>query len=188
MWLEKISIRKFIGVNLAGLSFFAAVVIPQSQGAASSWVTYLDTKETYVEVVPTKTKFHWPLQKFGISQFFSLTHPGMDLPDPAGTEVYPVAAGKVTWITVLPWGYGRHIIVTHSPTEESLYAHLSKVNVSVGDYVTKDTKLGEVGSTGWSTGNHLHLEIHENSIPINPLEVLPELQNVTSIESPIISD
>ncbi len=174
--LEHISIREVIGVNLAGVAFFGAVILPQAQEVLASTEVFFDTQKTIVNMVVSEAKFRWPLAEFGISQYFSGIHSGIDLTDPQGTPVYPISEGTVTTIESLPWGYGKHVIVKNSDTMQSVYAHLSKVDVTVGQKVTKETELGEVGATGWATGNHLHLEIHINGASVNPLEILPEIQ------------
>lgn len=174
--LEHISIREVIGVNLAGVAFFGAVILPQAQEVFASTEVFFDTQKTIVNMVVSEAKFRWPLAEFGISQYFSGIHSGIDLTDPQGTPVYPISEGTVTTIESLPWGYGKHVIVKNGDTMQSVYAHLSKVDVTVGQKVTKETELGEVGATGWATGNHLHLEIHINGASVNPLEILPEIQ------------
>lgn len=174
--IEYRSIQELIGLPLAGLAFFGAVVVPQTQAGFASTELYFDTQKTTVTTIISDSRFHWPLSSFGISQNFSGGHPGMDLTDPVGTPIHPVADGTVVYVGTLYFGYGKHIIIKHNDTLESLYAHLSKVDVKEGQTVTKDTELGEVGATGWATGNHLHLEIHVSGVATNPLEVLPELK------------
>jgi murein DD-endopeptidase MepM/ murein hydrolase activator NlpD len=70
------------------------------------------------------------------------------------------------------FGYGNMIVVSHGPDFESLYAHLSKIDVKVGEQVTTDSIIGLSGSTGHSTGPHLHLEIHQDGKAIDPAPVL----------------
>ncbi len=174
--LKAFNWRQAIGVNLAGLAFFAGIVIPQTQDALSSLEVTMETTQTVIMVDTPGSTFQWPLSVFGISQAFSYYHPGMDLTDPIGTPVYPIREGTVSWVEFLPYGYGHHVLVTHPDGVKSLYAHLSKVFVKQGDQILKNTALGEVGTTGRSTGSHLHLEIYEKDAPINPLEVLPEIK------------
>ena len=180
LWLrkiiEKLPFKQLLGVNLAGLAFVAAVVVPQATDIANNWEILSETETTVVAVTPTASRFRWPLTSFGLSQRFHLGHPGVDLTSPNGTPVFPVADGWVAWVTSSLWGYGKHLLVQHDKGIQSLYAHLSAINVKQGDTVTKDTQLGAVGSTGWSAGNHLHLEIYQDSTPINPLEVLPKIK------------
>lgn len=174
--IERLNLRQILGLNLAGLAFFGAVIMPQASDFISSIEVMVETQETIVHVVPTQSKFQWPLSRFAISQRFYVAHPGMDLTAPLGTPVYPVANGRVSIVNILYWGFGNHVIIEHDKGIASLYAHLSKVEVKEGQEVTKATRLGAVGSTGWSTGNHLHLEVYQDGIPINPIEVLPEIK------------
>lgn len=180
LWLRKnienLPLRQLLGLNLAGLTFLAAVVMPGASDVFSNVEVMVETQETVVNVVPTQTKFQWPLSRFAISQRFYLAHPGMDLTAPQGTPIYPVAAGRVGWTQSYPWGFGKHLLVEHDKGLASLYAHLSQIEVKEGQEVTKATRLGQVGTTGWSTGSHLHFEIYQDGVPINPLEVLPALK------------
>ena len=92
-----------------------------------------------------------------------------------GKKVVAANAGNVifTKTTYIPGkSYGKYIIVDHGGGFSTLYAHLSSVNVSVGDYVKKGQSIGNVGSTGWSTGPHLHFEIRVNGKHTNPLPYL----------------
>ncbi len=176
-YLEKLNIRQFIGVNLAGLAFFSAIVIPQIDTAFDSVEVILETQTAPVEASSdTVTAMQWPLSRFGLSQRFSYGHPGIDLTAPLGTAVFPVDKGTVENVVSSRWGYGNHVVVTHGNSVASLYAHLSAIDVVRGQEVTRATKIGSVGSTGWSTGNHLHLEIYRDGTPVNPLETLPSIK------------
>jgi murein DD-endopeptidase MepM/ murein hydrolase activator NlpD len=98
-------------------------------------------------------------------------HSGIDLAAPLGTPVMATMDGKVSHVAVNSV-YGNYIILTHSGGYQSLYAHLSAVTVKQGASVIQGTKIGEVGSTGYSTGPHLHFAVFKNDKVINPLEVL----------------
>jgi len=65
------------------------------------------------------------------------------------------------------------VIITYAGDLESLYAHLSKINVEKGQKVFMDTVIGEIGSTGFSTGPHLHLEVKQNEKLVNPADIVP---------------
>lgn len=94
-------------------------------------------------------------------------HTGIDIPAPKGTAIYAIDSGKV--ILSRNYGsYGECVIIDHGNGISSLYAHQSKRVVSVGDTIAKGQKIGEVGSTGNSTGNHLHLEIRKNGSHVSP--------------------
>lgn len=174
--IEHRSLQELIGIPLAGLAFFGAVIVPQTQAGFANTELYFANPKTIINAAVSDSHLRWPLGTFGISQNFSGTHPGMDLTDPIGTPIHPVTDGTVVYAGTILFGYGRHVRIKHDDHLESLYAHLSKITVKEGQVVTKDTQLGEVGATGWATGNHLHLEIHVNGIANNPLEVLPEFK------------
>lgn len=174
--LKHLNFRQILGVNLAGMAFFAGIIIPQSQEAISNLEVSLDTQKTVVVLQPSASLFQWPLQEFGISQMFSIYHPGMDLTNPIGTPIYPIADGIVSWTKNIPFGYSSHVLVTHDNGIQSLYAHMSKILVHEGSRVTKHTPLGLVGVTGWTTGSHLHFEVYQENAPTNPIEILPEIK------------
>lgn len=99
-------------------------------------------------------------------------HPGFDLAAPTGTRVGAAAAGEV--IHAGPAGtYGNLVTVRHADGFETRYAHLSKVDVKQGDRVEVGQDLGEVGSTGHSTGPHLHFEIRKEGKALDPKPYLP---------------
>ncbi|MDR0731801.1 MAG: M23 family metallopeptidase [Treponema sp.] len=103
----------------------------------------------------------------GVERF----HSAIDLAAPLGTPVKAAMDGRVSRVAVNSI-YGNYIILTHQGMYQTMYAHLSTVSIKQGDWVTQNSKIGEVGSTGYSTGNHLHFAVFRNDKPINPLEVL----------------
>jgi len=98
------------------------------------------------------------------------SHAGIDIKAPRGTPVRAAAAGVVVEIA---WGadFGRFVRLRHGERLETVYAHLTRVvkPLKVGDVVTADDIIGHVGSTGRSTGPHLHFEVRRNGTPIDPL-------------------
>lgn len=95
-------------------------------------------------------------------------HTGIDLAAPTGTPIYATASGIVTAVTTLR-AYGKVVIMYHGGGMSSMYAHMSRFNTSVGSAVAVGEVIGFVGSTGWSTGPHLHFEVHLDGRPHNPL-------------------
>jgi murein DD-endopeptidase MepM/ murein hydrolase activator NlpD len=95
-------------------------------------------------------------------------HDGIDFGYPGGTLIYPVKPGVVKTVVYGSTGYGYHLIIDHGGGFESLYGHCSAILVSVGQAVTTSAPIAKVGSTGKSTGNHLHLEIRVNGAAVNP--------------------
>ena len=173
-WLSR-DLRQILGVNLAGLAFAVAIVAPQTSAALSAWEVTHDVPMVTIPYGPAESETRWPLTTLGISQKFRLSHPGMDLTAPYETPVYPIADGTVEWTQSLSYGYGNHVFIKNNDGLQSLYAHFSKILVRPGEAVTKTTQIGLVGATGWATGYHVHLEVYQNSVAINPEDVLPEI-------------
>jgi murein DD-endopeptidase MepM/ murein hydrolase activator NlpD len=102
----------------------------------------------------------------------TVNHPGFDLAASSGTEVAAAAGGTV--VHAGPAGtYGNLVTVRHDNGFETRYAHLSQVDVKVGDVVPAGAELGKVGTTGYSTGPHLHFEVRRDGVPIDPAPLLP---------------
>ena len=101
------------------------------------------------------------------TQYYSGSHRGIDIANKVGTPIYAYKAGKVIYAK---WqnGYGYLVRIQHEGGVVTYYAHLSAFNVREGDTVAAGQKIAEMGSTGWSTGPHLHFEIRVNNVPINP--------------------
>lgn len=98
-------------------------------------------------------------------------HPGIDFKGQKGDPVKCTANGQVNFAG---WygGYGNCVIIKHQHNFETLYGHLSHISVKVGDAVTVGEVVGQVGSTGHSTGTHLHYEVRVNGKPVNPVKFL----------------
>ena len=125
--------------------------------------------------------FYWPLRSFRLSSYYSWRrspftgtrqfHNGLDLAAPSGTPIYPGLGG-----TVIDVGYnntfGNYVMVAHHSGYTTLYGHMSAVLVSKGNYVSTATRLGLVGSTGLSTGPHLHFTVYKNGKTLNPFNLL----------------
>jgi len=94
-------------------------------------------------------------------------HTGIDIPAPKGTKIVSGAPGTVIYVSETK-AYGKTVIVDHGGGITTLYAHMSKQTVKVGQEVEEGDKLGEVGTTGYSTGNHLHFEVRKNGSHVNP--------------------
>ncbi len=95
-------------------------------------------------------------------------HGGMDFTAETGTEVYATGDGRVIKRQSDAWGYGNHLIVNHGHGYTTIYAHLSRFAVANGTKVKRGQLIGYVGSTGRSTGPHLHYEVRRNNNPLNP--------------------
>ncbi len=117
--------------------------------------------------------FIWPVGGNGgyISCYYSSGHKAIDIANSYGTNIYASASGTVIlagWYST----YGKAVIIDHGNGVQTLYAHNSSLNVSVGQYVSQGQVIAAMGSTGYSTGNHCHFEIRINGGRYNPLNYL----------------
>ena len=95
-------------------------------------------------------------------------HPGLDFPAPTGTAVLAARGGRVTWAGWWAGGYGNLVSIAHGHGVRTLYAHLSSIAVRRGQRVSIGALIGRVGSTGLSTGPHLHFELRVRGAAIDP--------------------
>lgn len=96
-------------------------------------------------------------------------HAGLDFSAPQGTPIYATADGRVTTAGNKGNGYGNHVEINHGFGYETLYGHMVRVKVRTGQTVKRGEVIGWVGSTGKSTGPHLHYEVHKGARPIDPV-------------------
>ena len=101
------------------------------------------------------------------------THTGLDIAAPNGTPIAAADAGVVALANRGSTGYGNYIVITHGNGYSTLYGHLSAISVSVRQTVQAGQIIGAEGSTGFSTGPHLHFEIRLNGVYQNPQAYLP---------------
>ena len=139
--------------------------------------------------VPSNVPSIWPVvgplrsgvgirsNPFGGSQLE--THKGQDISAPMGTPVKAAADGSVV---IAGWqkGYGWVVYIDHGNGISTRYGHLSRIDVTLGQMLKQGEQLGLVGSTGRSTGPHLHYEVRINGQPTSPIHYLPALQPTTA--------
>ncbi len=118
--------------------------------------------------------FIWPVQGI-ISQGFSPKHKAVDIAADEGTLVAAADTGVVAWAGWNTQGYGWLVIIDHQNGYRTYYAHLESVWVATGERVIKGQPIGVVGSTGHSTGPHLHFEIRDYGARVDPVRLLPAL-------------
>ena len=126
----------------------------------------VDLSQYGVSLVHPITSGYTITSRFGPRS--SGNHSGLDIAAPTGTVYRAAAGGTVTFAGWSNTGYGWCIKIDHGNGVETLYAHSSALYVSVGQTVAQGEAIGAVGSTGWSTGPHLHLEIRVNGAVYNP--------------------
>jgi murein DD-endopeptidase MepM/ murein hydrolase activator NlpD len=157
------------------------LIVPNGVRPDSAVPAPKKTQPSYTAQAPSSASFQadgggsfvWPASYQYISTYFAWWHPGIDLPNRAAP---PVAASDGGQVVVAGWpdsyGYGNRVVIDHGNGYTSLYAHLSNIYVSVGQAVSRGQIIGQMGSTGRSTGTHLHFEIHYKGVPVNPLNIL----------------
>jgi murein DD-endopeptidase MepM/ murein hydrolase activator NlpD len=135
----------------------------------------------------TRYRFIWPEPHAQISQGFGPStfwfeppyggyphfHTGIDLVEPFGSPVYAADDGIVALVGSSSSGYGNYVVIAHSGGLDTLYGHLSTALVKPGQLVTQGQTIGLEGSSGNSTGAHVHFELRINQKPINPAPYLP---------------
>jgi peptidoglycan hydrolase-like protein with peptidoglycan-binding domain len=99
-------------------------------------------------------------------------HTGLDFPEPMGTPIHAGGVGVVSFAGFNTGGYGNLVVISHRLGFESWYAHQSRIAVSVGQSVVGGQTIGYVGSTGHSTGPHLHFEVRHFGTPVDPTPYL----------------
>ncbi|MEL7214862.1 MAG: M23 family metallopeptidase, partial [Pseudomonadota bacterium] len=104
-------------------------------------------------------------------------HNGFDFAAPTGTPIYASATGRVIMAGTLG-AYGKMIKIRHDFGYDTLYAHLHRIRVDRGDIVERGDLIGDMGSTGRSTGPHLHYEIHKDGRPVDPINYLRAARDV----------
>ena len=109
-----------------------------------------------------------------ITQRYAAYHPAFDIATALGSPIKPLGTGTVEFAGSVPDGKGNIVIVDHGDGLKSLYAHMGNINVGVGNEVNSEMTLGTVGMTGRTYGPHVHLEIYDRGVAVNPASILPE--------------
>lgn len=173
---EKKSVKTVLGSNIAIL-VLASSYLPISAGIGGPSSFEFDQAEEQIitqKIVQLKTEknIQLPTEELVLNQSYSWYHRGIDLDGVTGDPIKSIMPGVVDKVQFSNVGYGNAVIIKHGDDLLSLYAHLSKIYVEPDQRITLDTIIGEMGSTGRSTGDHLHLEVKSGDTQINPLTLL----------------
>jgi murein DD-endopeptidase MepM/ murein hydrolase activator NlpD len=117
------------------------------------------------------SSFIWPTTGI-ITQYPTWYHMAFDIASNAGPAIIAADGGSVTYAGCIDWGYGCHVVIDHGNGYSTLYGHMSVISVSAGQVVNQGQQLGNMGSTGRSTGPHLHFEIRSGGALLNPQDFL----------------
>lgn len=120
--------------------------------------------------------YFWPVDGGKISDYFGgyRNHKGLDIAAPYGTKIFAAESGTVTRAGNKYDGYGNCVMIANNDGNVTVYGHMSSIAISYGDYVVKGQLIGYVGSTGDSTGNHLHFEVRSGGYYNNPLDYVSQ--------------
>ena len=135
--------------------------------------------------IDSETSYLWPLPGYyRLSSLFGYrihpitgeahSHTGIDIPAPGNTPILACKSGQVV-TSAYHYSYGNYVVIDHGNGNSTLYAHMSSRAVSEGQMVTQGQTIGYVGTTGSSTGNHLHLEVRDNYTRVDPESKFPSL-------------
>jgi len=151
------------------------IVVPEGiQPESSPEPEYLARRERTTPsagAVSATGTFGWPASG-GLTQYFVWYHPGIDIANRSAPDILAADSGKVISVKYQRYAYGNHVIIDHGNGYTTLYAHLSSVYVDQGQTIARGGAIGRMGTTGRSTGIHLHFEIRKNGIAQNPLSFL----------------
>ena len=163
------------------IAYFCDILPDRAQAAVPTPVPTVKPTPTPTPVpsappsYDSSESFQWPLPGYGhssITQYFGNNgHKGLDIGAPEGTPIVASRSGKVMVANNYDsWGdsWGYYVAIYHDSTYSTLYAHMSSVAAYEGQWVNKGDIIGYVGSTGNSTGNHLHFEVYQNGTRVNP--------------------
>ena len=166
------------GLNVENSMDILSEVLDDKKLELEIFIEDLEVQFEYLKSVPDfrptsgriSSKFGNRRNPFGSGIRF---HQGIDIANSRGTNIVAAAKGTVTFAGY-KGGYGKAIIINHGHGYTTLYAHNSSLSANVGDKVNKGDIISKMGSTGRSTGSHLHFEIHKNNKPIDPMNIIKD--------------
>lgn len=176
--VQKFQAKVLAGLLMISLSLGGLNILPNLSNRpveAASGPVVIEEPVNITTHTETTAQLPLPVGSFSLTQGFHLFHPAIDLAAPIGTPIKSIATGKVVLVKHNGFGLGNYLVVKHGSGFYSVYAHLNEIIVRKDQEVTKETIIGTVGNTGFSTGPHLHLEIIIDEQKINPLTVLPQI-------------
>ena len=141
---------------------------------------YAQTNEQKEEIIPSSffsKAVNLPHPGY-LSSRFSSWHPGIDIATGLGMPIHPIIEGEIVEVGRDFFGLGNYVTVLHENNFKSKYAHMGRIYVRVGQKLSTENTLGEVGLTGFTSGPHTHLEITQNEKYIDPQKMLPKIPNM----------
>lgn len=169
--LKRLSI--IICLGILSLGYYPTFSIPPVKQASA----HAATQEQKGEVIADSFQKPVILPHPGyLSSKFSSWHPAIDIAAGLGIPIHPITGGIVEGAGTDFFGLGKFVVVVHPKGFKSKYAHMETIYVNVGQEVTSENMLGEVGLTGHTSGPHTHLEVTYNGKYIDPQTILPDIK------------
>ena len=167
---EKCALVNSLAVD-ASLNAGASIFVPDAE---LDWVTRQEINgDLFIKPLRSRywlsSPYGWRDSPFNTGK--RTFHSGVDMATSQGTPIYAALDGKVT-TTGYSSVYGNYVIITHHSGYKSLYAHMSQITCKKGNFVYTNTVIGRVGSTGQSTGPHLHWTVYKNGKTVNPMSLI----------------
>mgnify|MGYP003294144383 FL=1 len=167
---EKCALVNSLAVD-ASLNAGASIFVPDAE---LDWVTRQEINgDLFIKPLRSRywlsSPYGWRDSPFNTGK--RTFHSGVDMATSQGTPIYAALDGKVT-TTGYSSVYGNYVIITHHSGYKSLYAHMSQITCKRGNFVYTNTMIGRVGSTGQSTGPHLHWTVYKNGKTVNPMSLI----------------
>ncbi len=172
--LDKIKVANNL-VSANQIKSGQTIIIPDARPIAPKVVKTASIRKIFTPKIsntPSAKGFIWPTTSRRITQYYSWRHTAIDV---AGPPSITLVASKGGTVDYAGWsrGYGLNVVINHGNGVRTRYAHMRKIWVKRGQKVQQGEGLGKKGSTGWSTGPHIHFEIMINGKKVNPLSYLP---------------
>lgn len=163
-----------LNINLSSKSLYSVVYPRMTAEQKEMFLVYMDTKGNK-QYFANPFSFNWPnhvtsLYGWRVHPIYHRLqiHRGLDLAVPLGTKIHSIHEGIVTTVGYDPDGYGNYIVISDKDGYQSTYAHCSSILAAEGQAIEKGQEIALAGSTGASTGSHLHLELTHNGQYLNP--------------------
>ena len=165
-------IEKMLNIQMVIPKKIHALIVEKINAAPMSYIESYYTSPFKTINYKVNITSHYGKRDDPITSEKGVEHSGLDISAATGTDIFPVKNGRVLIVGNDPDGYGRYVIIYHGGKTATLYAHCSQILVSEEQDINTDTAIAQVGSTGRSTGPHLHIEFVIDGKPVNPLNYL----------------
>ena len=160
----------FADLDTFALSVGQSLIVPD--GVMPEAVRLIAPSYSFSQLAAGGTgQFSWPTNGL-VTQYPIWYHMAFDIANPSQPPITAAGEGTVILVEYLTYGYGRHAIIDHGNGLSTLYAHMTEIYVKAGDKVGRGQVIGKMGSTGRSTGTHLHFEVRKNGTPVSPASFL----------------